>query len=513
MKETEILSNQTNSKPVKEEVKIQEKKINTIEIQPKGRNERENVPRKYLRARWKHFLSQDQNGDLLIEGINVKDLTKKYPTPLYVIVEEEIRERCRAFKEGFDYFPFRPQYACKSNSNLEVLRIIREEGFDFDASSVGEIILGLLADFTPDQITFTNLYKTKKDIAFALDVGVCAITIDSLEELNTAIETGKQLNKIVPVMLRINPMINEGNFSTKKQQYGIPYNYARKAITTIRDNSIIRLKGFHFHGSYAHNTKGYFLAAKKITDLGVFAKQNGMIPEMFDFGGGFPVEAPKVYCPGKYFTPKDLGERFAPFFKKLCEKKELGRPTLVFEPGKSIVANAGIGIISVVSNKDLGPKDIVITDGSCYSMFPDVLVSHCDYEILPGTKMRTKSTHKYDIAGCTCDCIDIIATCQKMPKLEKGDLLVVMDCGAYSFVMGSNFNNLKLAPIIKINKDGKTELIRRRDRYTEIFGPELDVLKLAGQNEMKRFYDLLRKNYRETTNTAKEESDTEKEGQ
>ena len=134
---------------------------------------------------------------------------------------------------------------------------------------------------------------------------------------------------------------------------------------------------------------------------------------MLDFGGGFPVEAPKVYCPGKYFTPKEFGEKFVPFFKKLCKEYELGEVTLVFEPGKSIVANAGIGIIKVVSNKKLGPREIVITDGSCYSMFPDVLISHCDYEILPGTKMRTKSTQKYDITGCTCDCIDVIATRKK----------------------------------------------------------------------------------------------------
>jgi diaminopimelate decarboxylase len=472
-----------------------QEKNSTIKLTPKKKNERENIPRKYLRARWKHFLSQDKEGDLLIEGVNIKEIVKKYGSPVYVIVEEEIRKKCKAFIEGFDYTPFRPQYACKCNSNLEVLRIIREEGFDFDASSVGEIILGLLADFKPEQITFTNLYKTKKDILFALEVGVAVITIDSIEELKTAISAGEQINKMVPIMLRINPMIKDGRFSTKKQQYGIPHPLAKKAINLIRDNPIIRLKGFHFHGSYAHNPKGYFLAAKKIVKLANYAKENGMLIEMLDFGGGFPVEAPKVYCPRKYFTPKEFGEKFVLFFKKLCKEYELGEVTLVFEPGKSIVANAGIGIIKVVSNKKLDSKEIVITDGSCYSMFPDVLISHCDYEILPGTKMRTKSTHKYDITGCTCDCIDVIATCQKMPKLEKGDLLVVMDTGAYSFVMGSNFNNLKLAPIIKINKDGETQLIRRRDRYSEIFGPELDVLKLADPAEMKGFYDLLRKNY------------------
>ncbi|MFA5930722.1 MAG: hypothetical protein WC821_00250 [archaeon] len=497
-----MILTEVEKKVTEEEVELSgqpiEGKKNLPALKPKKKSERKNVSRKYLRARWKHFISQDNKGNLLIEGINLKEIVKKYSSPLYVIVDEEIRQKCREFKRAFDYPLFRPQYACKCNSNLEVLKIIQEEGFDFDASSVGEIILGLLADFGPEQITFTNLYKSKQDIIFALGVGISAITIDSLEELDTAILAGNEMNKAVPIMLRINPMITEGKYTTKKQQYGIPFSYAKKALLKISNNPIIRLKGFHFHGSYSYNTRSYFLAAKKLMKLAVFAKQNGMLIEMLDFGGGFPVEAPTIYRPGKCFKPKELGDRFAPFLKRLCEKNEIPLPTLIFEPGKFIVANSGIGIMEVVSNKKLDKKEIAITNGSCYSMFPDVLISHCDYEILPGTKMRKKSTHKYDIAGCTCDNIDVIATCQKMPKLTKGDLLVVMDCGAYSFALGSNFNNLKLAPIVKIDKEGKTKLIRRRDRYTEIFGPELDVLKVAGKNEMKRFYDLLRKNYQKT---------------
>ena len=107
--------------------------------------------------------------------------------------------------------------------------------------------------------------------------------------------------------------------------------------------------------------------------------------------------------------------------------------------------------------------------------------------------MRTKSTRKYDIAGCTCDCLDLIATCQKMPELQKEDILVIMDCGSYSNVLSSNFNNLRRPPIIMINKDGKTRLIRRRDRYTEIFAPELDVLKLASQelNSLPQYLSVI----------------------
>jgi diaminopimelate decarboxylase len=466
-----------------------------LNLKPKKKSERKNIPRRYLRARWKHFLSQDSRGNLLIEGISIGQIIKKYGSPVFILVEEEIRKKCRELYEGFDYPFFRPQYACKCNSNLEVLKIMKEEGLDFDASSVGEIILGLLADFTPKQITFTNLYKTKKDILFAAEIGINAITIDSLEEIDTAIESAEQTNKIIPIMLRVNPMIKTGKFSTKRQHYGIPFFQVKEAILKVKEHPLVQLKGFHFHGSYAHNFKSYFLAAKKLVDLSVFAMENGIIIENMDFGGGFPAEAPKNYCPGQYFRPKDFGEKFVPFFTRLCKKKGISLPILIFEPGKSLVANAGIGIVSVISKKKLDKKETIITDGSCYSMFPDVLISHCDYEILPGHKMRTRADAKYDFAGCTCDCLDLIATCQKMPTLNKDDLLVIMDCGAYSSVLSSNFNNLKRPPLVMINNRGETKLIRRRDRYGEIFAPELDVLKVAEKNEMKKFYDLLRKNY------------------
>ena len=452
------------------------------------------LSKRYLKSRWKHFLSQDKDGLLLIEGVSVNDLQKKYGTPLFILVEEEIRKKVRAFIESFDYAPFKMRYACKCNSNLELLRIVREEGAELDASSVGEIILGLLADFQPQEINFTNLYKTKQDIMFAASVGVHSITLDSLEELGKAIEVSEKIKKCIPILLRVNPMIRDGKFNTQHHQYGIPYSYIRKALEEIKKAKFLKLKGFHFHGSYAYNIRGYFLATKKIIKLVKLAEKQGMKIEVIDLGGGFPVEAPKVLRPGKFFTPQEFGEKFIPFFKKICKKEKLRNITLIFEPGKSIVQNAGVGLMKVISSKKLNPKEMLVTNSSCYSMFPDVFISKCVYDILPASRMITHRTHIYDIAGSTCDCIDIISKNESMPKLVAGDLLAVMDCGAYSSVMTSNFNSLKRAPTIIINKDGKTKLVRRRDRFSEMFAPELDVLKVADPKELKKLYDLSRLN-------------------
>ncbi len=449
---------------------------------------------RYNKKRWRKFLSQDVDGTLHIEGVSVNALTKKYGSPIYIFVEDEIRSKLRTFKAAFDYPMFQPQYACKCNSNLEVLKIAREEGFEFDASSVGEIILGLLADFEPHQITFTNLYKTEQDIYFASEVGVKAITIDSFEELNKVINVAEKRRTIIPIMLRVNPMIQDGKFTTRNQKYGIPYKFVSKAIKKVAKHENVRMRGFHYHGSYAYNPRSYYLALSKIMNLVKIAKKHEIVVDMLDFGGGFPPEAPKAYRPGKYFDAEEFAPGFIKTFNKLLEKNDIQKPTLIFEPGKSMVATAGIGIMKVVSIKDLGKKYAAVTDASTYSMFPDVLVSKCSYDLLPATKMDQRRTQKYEIVGSTCDCIDIIDKNEMLPWMEENDLMAVMDCGAYSYVMASNFNNLKRPPIIMISEDGSTKLVRRRDRYSDLFGPELDVLKFADPYELKKYYNLTRVN-------------------
>ncbi len=450
------------------------------------------ISKRYLKSRWKHFLSRGKSGSLLIEGVSVEELRKKYGPPFFILVEAEIRNRLKIFKEAFNYGLFRPQYACKVNSNLEVLRIVREEGFDLDASSVGEIILGLLADFEPHQITFTNLYKTKQDILFAASVGVRAITIDSFEEIEKAIEISSKIKKNISLLIRVNPMIIEGNYSTYSQQYGIHYSSIPRAITRIISSEFLKFEGFHFHGSYAHASQNYLSALRRILPLVQFAAEKGAETKIIDLGGGFPIEGPKSYRPGSYFTPNELGKNFVPIFEQLFQNLSLKSPTLIFEPGKFIVGNAGIGLFEVISKKKVAKKELLLTNSSCYSMFPDVLISHCSYEILPASNMLSRRTHKYDIVGCTCDCLDVISKNQLMPLMKIGDMIAVMDCGAYSNVMSSNFNNLKRPPMILIRSDGTTKLIRRRDRYSEMFAPELDVLKVADPSELKKWYNLSR---------------------
>ncbi len=458
----------------------------------KKRRQRPVISKHYLKPRWS-FLSQDRRGTLLIEGHSVKQLAEKYGTPVYVLVESEIRNRLRRVKNAFPYSKFRPQYACKCNSNLEIMRIAREEGFELDASSVGEIILGLLADFQPSQITFTNLYKTENDINFAAQVGILSITVDSLEEINRVARVGAKLRKKIQIFLRFNPMIAVGRYSCTYKKYGVPIKDYKKAISLIAGYSDnIELIGLHFHGGFSGNPKTYFLAAKRLVKIARYcAEQHNINIEFIDLGGGFV-----PYSTGtEPYSPEDYGKKFVKYFQKIVAKNSLPLPTLIFEPGKFIVSSSCIGLTKVVSRKNISKKkQIVVVDGSTYSFVPDVLTAKAYYDILPATKMRQRRTHVYDIAGCTCDCIDILGFRRKLPRMAENDLLAIMDCGAYSNVIASNFNTLRRAPMVMIKESGAIKLIRRRDRYSEMFAPELDVLKVADPKELKNLYDMYRIN-------------------
>ncbi len=457
------------------------------------RKNTEKISKRYLRKRW-NFLSQDQQGILHIEGVSVQHLANKFGTPLFILVEKEIRNRLRRFKQSFPYSNFRPQYAAKCNSNLEILKIVREEGFDLDASSVGEIMLGLLADFQPDQITFTNLYKSEQDILFAAKIGVHAITIDSYEELKRATKVAEKLTQPLKIFLRMNLMLTYKDYSTHKQQYGIPITIAKKCVDLATSSKNISLIGFHFHGSYIKYPVIYNIAAEKLLKLAAYARNKGAPIDSIDLGGGFPFD----YGAHTFYTPADMGKDFVEQFNKDLEKYNFPNLQLIFEPGKSMVANAGIGLVKVVSKKYLGTRKLAVTDGSTYCMLPDPIVYKQYYDILPATKLTQPRVRTFDICGCTCDYIDKLGVDRKMPRLAEGDLLTVMDCGAYSLAMASNFNNLKRPASVMIKENQELKLVRRRDRYSEMFAPELDVLKMADPKELKNLYNLLRININQT---------------
>jgi diaminopimelate decarboxylase len=444
-----------------------------------------------MRDRWSRFLMQDDRGMLMIEGVPIDAIVKKYGTPIYVLVESEIRSRMERFKKVFGP-EIELQYCVKTQSNLAVLRMAREAGFGLDCSSIGEVILGLLADFKPKQLTLTNLFKTEQDLHFLAKIGIQSITADSLEDIEHIARTAKKLKKHIDTVIRVNPMLTVGTYSTKGNKYGIPIGYIDRAIELARTSPYVDFTGFHFMGGYVYSPKVFKAAARTFAKLIKRCEDKGIRIRTLSLGGGFPA----AIGDQKAFPIEDMRD-FPRYWKKLTERYGIQNPVrLIFEPGKSIVLNSGVGLMRVIARKRLGrDRRMAIVDGSTYNFVPDALVqTDVCYDILPASKLRSPRIHKVTIAGNTCDCWDLITKDIMMPKLRAGDLVAVMDVGGYAQVMANNFNTIRRAGVVMIHPDGSTSLIRRRDRYSEMFAPELDVLKMAAPDELERYNNLYRVN-------------------
>lgn len=446
---------------------------------------------RYMRDRWANFLTQDSRGMMMIEGVPVDEIVKKYGTPLYVMVESEIRKNCRRFKKVFGP-NIGLQFAVKCSSNLEILRTVREEGFELDCSSVGEVILGLLADFKPRQMTLTNLFKSEQDLHFAAKVDIQSITADSIEEIEHIAATAKKLKKHIRTVIRVNPMLTVGSYTTRGNKYGIPIGYIDRAVDLAVSSPYVDFRGFHFMGGYVYQPRVFKVAARAFIKLIKRCEDRGVRIRTLSLGGGFPAAIGDDEA-----FPIEKMKDFPVYFQKLLERSGLKyQVKLLFEPGKSIVMNAGIGLMKVIAKKRLGKnKRMVNVDGSTYNFLPDALVqTDISYDVLPASKLKSPRIHNVVIGGNTCDCWDLVVKDISMPKLRAGDLVAAMDVGAYTYVMASNFNTNKRAPMIMISEDGSMRVIRRRDRYSEMFGPELDVLKIAGPSELEIYNNLYRVN-------------------
>lgn len=452
---------------------------------------------RYMRERWGSFLTQTKDGMMMIEGVRVDDIVKKYGTPLYVMVESEVRDRLRRFKKTFGA-GICLQYAVKCNSNLEILRIIREEGFELDCSSIGELILGLLADFKPRQLMLTNLFKSEQDLYFAAKMGIQGITADSIEEIEHIAATAKKLKKHIRMLIRVNPMISVGKYSSRGNKYGIPIGYIDRAVELAVKSPYVDFDGFHFFGGYVYDTRVFKVAARAMVKLIKRCHDRGIRVRRLDLGGGFPA----AIGPEEAFPIEDMKE-FPAFFQRLMDKNNLPPLELIFEPGKSIVLNACVGLMKVIARKRLGAKKrMVNVDGSSYNFVPDTLVQGAlkiedgglRYDILPASKMNAPRIHSVTIGGNTCDCWDLMARDVELPKMRVNDIVAIMDVGGYAQVLSNNFNTIKRASMVMVREDGTIKMIRRRDRFSEMFAPELDVLKMAGPNELEKYNNLYRVN-------------------
>ena len=406
---------------------------------------------------------------LKLEDTVLDELADAHGTPLFVYSESQIRDNFQAMQTAFAGVPHLICYAVKANSNPEILRLLAEMGAGADAVSVGEMWLALKAGIPPERIVFAGVGKRDDEIEFAIQQNIRGLNVESEMELQVVAEIAARLQRRARVSLRINPDIDiHGHpyISTgrHKDKFGIALDTARRLITEYRGHPQIQLVGLHAHiGSQITEILPYRKLGEVMRDMAVFAAQQGHRLEYIDVGGGLGVR----YEPQgdeRHFRHDWQGVNELAIEPKavadalLTSLRQLELPIL-FEPGRSLVANAGVLITRVLYLKETGGKRFVIVDAGMTELVRPSLYSA--YHAIVPLRWREGEAVRADVVGPICESGDFLARDRQLPPVQRGDLLAVLTAGAYGYSLSSNYN-ARLRPAEILVHGSSHRVIRQR---------------------------------------------------
>lgn len=390
-------------------------------------------------------------------------LIEEFGSPLYVNNESILRKNCREMKNLIDYPKFKVNYSAKANSNLALLKIVREEGLLVDAMSPGEIYVQRMAGFQPEEIFYIGNNVSAEEIRYAGDQGILC-SLDSLSQLET-------FGKLYPggkASLRFNPGIGAGHHQKvvtagSETKFGIDLALLPELREIIRKYGI-KIVGINQHiGSLFLEDDSYIEAAKALLSI----VQNFDDLEFVDFGGGFGIPYHK-YADAKRLDIKKLGSRLSAILKDFSKAhgKEL---VFKIEPGRYVSAECSVLLGTVHAVKmNYGNKYIGTDLGFNVLMRPVVYDSYHEIEAYRKGKLFSDQLEEETIVGNICETGDILALKRELPQLMEGDIIGVLDAGAYGFAMSSNYNNRLRPAEVMILESGQAVLTRRRDTFEDL---------------------------------------------
>jgi diaminopimelate decarboxylase len=409
---------------------------------------------------------ENRNGELYIDGVSARELAETFDTPLYVISEKRIRENYNRLHNALthNYQKIRIYYAAKANPNLSVLKILETEGSYLDAVSPGELFIALKAGFPPEQILFTGTSVRNDELKFLVDSNV-TVNVDSLSQLD------RLLNMAVPSLLsvRANPEIGAGHHNHvitagKHSKFGVWEEDALKAYETAKKAGVERF-GIHMHvGSGVLDVEPFVLALEKLLSIAKRVRdQVGVEFEFIDMGGGLGVP----------YKPEDkeldltlFSDTVLALFSRRIDEYGLSKPFFCVEPGRYLVCDAGVLLTAVNTVKTTPFKKFVGVDAGFNTLIrPTMYGSH--HYMLVANKLGSPEEETYDVVGPICESGDALARDRRLPKIEEGDLLAVLNAGAYGFAMSSQYN-ARPRPAEVLVKNGKYTLVRERETFDDL---------------------------------------------
>ena len=426
-------------------------------------------------------LDTNQLGHLTIGGVDTVELAKKHGTPLYVLDEDVIRHQCRIYREAaIKYFgeDALPLYASKALCFKGIYKLAAEEGMGIDCVSGGELYTAKCAGFPAERIYFHGNNKTDKDICDAMDMGVGTFVVDNSEELCAVGAEAVRRGKAQRILLRISPGIDPhthraivtGSVDSKfgsAIETGQAMEIVKKALKTDG----IDLAGIHCHiGSQIFEIEPFADAAKIMTEFIASVKREcGYELHELNLGGGLGVRYTKY---DKDIDYADSIRQIADIVKSLCKENGIAIPRVILEPGRSLVAAAGITLYTVGSVKQItGYKNYVSVDGGMPDN-PRYALYQSQYTAIVANRAAEPCDFRATLAGRCCESGDLIGEDMDMQKPSRNDTLAVLVTGAYNFSMASNYNRLPRPAVVMV-KDGKDRVAVRRETYEDLVSRDL----------------------------------------
>jgi diaminopimelate decarboxylase len=411
----------------------------------------------------------EKDGVLNVDQVSLAGIAREFGTPTYVYSASSIRDQYEKLSGALKKaLPADRQplicYACKANSHIAILSLLKSLGSSIEVVSEGELIRALKAGFDPQKIVSEGVGKSKAGITAALSANIHQFNVESLGELELIDQLAGEMGKVANVVFRLNPDIVGGGhdkISTgrKSDKFGMVLNYVQQGFEKAKSLKNVKAIGIFVHmGSQISKAENFEALFKKVAGVVGELRTQGHTIERLDIGGGFPI----VYKDEQLL---DL-DVYAGLVRDIIAPLDT---EIILEPGRYLVGNAGVLLTEVLYVKETDDRTFLIVDAAMNDLMRPALYD--SWHGIEAVKNRNAPKKTYDIAGPVCESSDIFARERSLPAMKPGDIAVLKSTGAYGFCMASNYNTRLLPPEILVDGD-KVALIRPRQTYDDLIGPE-----------------------------------------